>query len=434
MKRSLQYAALGIPALLFLREVFLHLQNIPTMDDYDIILDFVNKYIVASPMDKMTMIVSQYSEHRLIPSKLLYVGYYYLTGAENFRVIGILGDLQLIPVGLIGVYFIRKAHEAWYWPAAVWMLLVFDLNTYENACMTMNAVGNYGVICYFFCALYFYERKKYVPAILFQALCIGSNGNGCMAAMLLLLAYSLHWLDKSKTAEDRKRWWICAVTNLILLPCYFIPYHSVTLPNPLPFSLTHDLTYLIQMTGAPFSFNPSLYYGLLVTALAIFLFPWKRILNPTLRPSMVIFTFAAGTMVLAAIFRAGYPDAQFQTSRYLLYPQMMIGILGFYAWRRLYTASKLRWTRFLVPALAFLVYAGNYSFGEIGFKRTEFRATTRRFWHPHPERCVLICKESCYNDIYCIDDYRTPQMQLPPRYYILPRSRPAPGPFPQLRH
>ena len=77
-----------------------------------------------------------------------------LTGSVNFRALGIIGNLQLLPIALIGVYFIRKAFDQWFWPAFVWMLLIFDLNTYENACMAMYSVANYGVVCYFFCAVF----------------------------------------------------------------------------------------------------------------------------------------------------------------------------------------------------------------------------------------------------------------------------------------
>jgi hypothetical protein len=286
--------------------------------------------------------------------------------------------------------------------------------------MTMNAVANYGVICYFFCALYFYERKKYVGAVLFQALCIGSNANGLMAATLLLAAYSLHLFDRKKTQSESKRWLICLVTNVILIPCYFINYKVVTLPNALPFDAGRDLVFLIRMAGAPISFDLSLFYGLLVFAGVFFLFPYRKALASSLLPLTIILVFAAGTMVLAAIYRAGYADAQFQTSRYLLYPQMLLGVLGFCVWRRLDGNLNIRFLRFSVPAVFWLIYLGNYAFGDAGFVRTEARAQTRQFWYPAPARSVRICAESCSQDIYCIDENRE---YVQPRYYIIPRYR-----------
>ncbi len=375
-----------------------------------------------APVERIRMILDQYSEHRLIPSKLLYIGYYYLTGTANFRILGIVGDLQMIPVGLIGVYFIRKAHASWFWPALAWMLVAFDLNTYENACMTMNAVGNYGVVCYFFCALYFYERRRYGWAVGFQALCIASNANGCMAAVLLLAGYSIIWFDPQRRTQDRTRWLICLLTSVILVPAYFINYERVELPGALPFDAAHDLTYLIRMTGAPVSFDLSFFYGLAVIGGLCFLFPWKTALRPSLRPLTVILVFAAGTMVLAALFRAGYADAQFQTSRYLLYPQIVLGILGFYGWRRWCLIRKFAWTRFLVPGVFVVIYAGNYTFGEAGFRRTEARAETRQYWHPDPASCATICVQSCTNGMYCIDEHRdyNPQYRFMPRPYVRP--------------
>ena len=139
----LQNSWLLLPAIVFYYQVNQHLQNIPVMDDYDIILKFLLNFKHASTWGRLALVFSQYGEHRLVPSKLFYLAYYYLTGGVNFRVIGLIGDLQLLPVGLIGIYFIRRLDvKYWQIPALIWMLLVFDLNTYENAMMPMYGVSN----------------------------------------------------------------------------------------------------------------------------------------------------------------------------------------------------------------------------------------------------------------------------------------------------
>jgi hypothetical protein len=51
-------------------------------------------------------------------------------------------------------------------------------------------------------------------------------------------------------------------------------------------------------------------------------------------------------------------------------------------------------------------YKHNHQFGETGFKRTQFRANTRRYWHPHPDKAAQICKQACEKGIYCIDENR----------------------------
>src|SRR5882757_10193473 len=113
---------LFIPALIFYYIVFKNLTNIPTMDDYDIILDFLNKYTQADWSTRIDMIFRQYGEHRLVPSKLLYIGYYYLTGGVNFKIIGLIGDLQLLFMSFVSIYFIKKhIPEYWRFISFMWM-------------------------------------------------------------------------------------------------------------------------------------------------------------------------------------------------------------------------------------------------------------------------------------------------------------------------
>ncbi|HXB32907.1 MAG TPA: hypothetical protein VNV35_05785 [Puia sp.] len=390
----------AIPAVFFYRQVSENLSNIPVMDDFNMPLEFVMKVSKADLWGKLGLIFGQYSEHRLVPSKLLYVAYYYLTGEINFRTIGIIGDLQLVMVAFAGLHFIRKfMPDSWKIPAIIWMLLVFDLNTYENADMCMNAVGNYGVCCYFFAALYFYDKSnKLIPlAILFQFLCIFSNGNG-LAAGIFIVVFNF--------ANSRRKLVVSSIVTAVFTGLYFINYHTVTLPNKVPFDINILITYFVRQAGAHFSFDNSMVIGMLILGLLIFLFPWRRIIDPKFAPILCIFLFSISTMVLAAVFRSCYKDAQFQTSRYLLYPQMMIGCLCIFLWMKLRSTAQRRIGGTILLFLMFITYGANFRFGQLGFERTKYRAETRKYWHPEPASAAAICKEACEEGIYCIDDNR----------------------------
>ena len=397
----LQNSWLLLPAIVFYYQVNQHLQNIPVMDDYDIILKFLLNFKHASTWGRLALVFSQYGEHRLVPSKLFYLAYYYLTGGVNFRVIGLIGDLQLLPVGLIGIYFIRRLDvKYWQIPALIWMLLVFDLNTYENAMMPMYGVSNYGVVCYFFCSLFFYSRsRRWIPlAILFQAMCIFSNGNG-LAGGLILAAYAWAVGDIAKLIAAGN-------TFLVFTSLYFINYHTVTLPGKLPFSFERMATFFVRQAGAPFSFNNSAFCGLLLIGVCIWAFTWRSLKESRFAGLLCIFVFSDSTMVLTALFRSGYADAQFQTSRYLIYPQMIIGILA----AIIYCKSngwKNKWlVNIVLLAILISTYFSNFEFGRLGFERTEARAMTRRFWHPQPASAGSISRAACAEGIYCIDDNR----------------------------
>ena len=121
---------------------------------------------------------------------------------------------------------------------------------------------------------------------------------------------------------------------------------------------------------------------------------------------LCLFLFAISTMVLAAIFRSCYSDAQFQTSRYLIYPQMMIACLCIFIWLKIESSRKKWIGGGVIMGIMLLTYAGNYRFGKLGFERTTYRAETRKFWHPDPASCERITKEACQAGIYCIEDNR----------------------------
>src|ERR1700749_347647 len=133
-----------LPCIPFYVAVFNWDSNIPRWDDYDGILAWIMKFSDGSILDKISLFLSQYGEHRLIPSKILYLTYYYLTGGINFRGLMIIGNLQLLVVAFASIYFLRKYTAHWRFLSFIWTLCIFDLNTYENASMALNATANYG--------------------------------------------------------------------------------------------------------------------------------------------------------------------------------------------------------------------------------------------------------------------------------------------------
>jgi len=359
----------------------------------------------AALWDKCVMLFSQYGEHRLIPSKILYLAYYYLTGTFNFRIVGIIGDLQLLVVAFVSVHFLRKYSQYWQFISFIWLLLIFDLNTYENACMCMNAVGNYGQVAFFFLTLYLYDRQRGLAiAATVQVLCAFSNGNG-MLAMIILPFFC--W-----SKGDRKKFIVAAIVSVCCITLHLIFHHAETLPTKIPFDLSRTITYFIRMAGAHFDFDNSWWIGIIVLATLVYLVGtmlWtmaKKSRELSDAGIICILAFVAGTMLLAAYFRGNSSDAQFQTSRYLIYPQLMIACIIFLLFNKFRT--KL-WQRVCMVGLLLIMlptYKHNYWFGELGFERTQMRATLLRYWHPHPDKAAQICKEACDKGVYCIEDNR----------------------------
>jgi hypothetical protein len=388
-----------LPAVPFYFMVLKWLQNIPIYDDFDMPLNWVMNFNKADMMCKLSMFVGQYGEHRLVPSKIIYLAYYYSTGTLNFRILGIIGTLQLLVVAFASIHFLRKYSAHWKFLSFIWILCIYDLDGYENAVYPMNAVGNLGQVAFFFLTLYMYDIKtKWLwLCIVVQVLCAYSNGNGVLA-MLLIPFFC--WLK-----GDRRGLIASSITGIVCITLNFTFHESSTLPTALPFDLNRSITYFIRMSGAHFNFDNSFWIGVLVLGLLVYVIPKKQ-KEWNSAGIICILGFVVGTMLLATYFRGNTSDAQFQTSRYLIYPQIMMACIIFFLFEKLKT-KKQQYIGMAVTLLIMLpTYKHNYDFGELGFERTNARASYYKFWHPHPEEAEKISREADSLNIYHINDNR----------------------------
>ncbi len=399
---ALKDAWVFLPAIPFFAIVYQNAPNIPIMDDYDAILSFLSEWKLSDWGQRLSLLFAQYNEHRLLYSRLVYVIYYSLFGNVNFRNLIFIADLQLVFIAAITVYFIRNCmQKQWQIVSFIAVLCIFDFNTYENGSIAMYGMQNYGVIFLFFLSLFLYNRggKWIIGAALVQVLCIFSSGNGMIGALFIVLCMA-------RSASQWARWVSIAVAA-ICIPLYFISYVFVSQPNKLPFDILTVVVYFIRMCGAHFSFDRSLLCGILLLIILILVFPYNKIRSDKkLWPVIGILGFLLLSMGTAAFFRACLKGAQFQTSRYLIYPQLLIVVIVLFA------ALKFEGTKFeppvLIGSLLILLfsYSHNYEFGRLGFQYTTARAQKRRYWHPEGKKAALIAKAACDNGIYCLESER----------------------------
>jgi len=399
---ALKEAWIFLPVMPFFVVVFQNAPNIPIMDDYDAILSFLSKWKLSGWEQRLTLLFAQYNEHRLLYSRLVYVVYYSLFGNVNFRNLIFIADLQLVFIASIAVHFIRKCMQKhWQIISFLSVLCIFDFNTYENGSIAMYGMQNYGVIFLFFLSLYFYSRggKWIIGATIMQVLCIFSSGNGMIGALFIALCMAM---SGSKWAR-----WISISVTVFCIPLYFISYELVSQPNKLPFDILTVAVYFIRMCGAHFSFDWSFFFGIALLIILFLVFPYDKIrTNKELWPVICILGFLLLSMGTAAFFRACLSGAQFQTSRYLIYPQLLIVVVVLFA------ALKFEGTKFQPPIIMgsllilLLSYSHNYEFGKQGFEHTAARARMRLYWHPERKKAALIAKAACENGIYCLDPER----------------------------
>lgn len=398
MLKSIRHAWLLIPCLPYIIISAQYAANIPILDDYDAILEFLINWRSGNLCQKVGVLFTQHNEHRLVYSRVVYLLYYYVFGDVNFKNLVILGNLNLIVASAFMIHFVKRTGiRYWQFPSLVSVFIICDLNTYESGSISMYSWQNHGIIALFFLTLYLWDKKKIVLALIAQFFLILSSGNGMIGALLI----DLYCLTLGK-----KYFIYCTAALIAFTGIYFIGYEHFEDKTILPFDLGVAATYFIRQSGAPFSFDNAFAYGAALWVGAAFIIPFKTIKEEKkIWPLLVVFSWAVLSMGTTAMFRSCTVYAQFQTSRYLIYPQLLIAILMTVAMTR--GRKYYDWGAYGFMVLWILVYFPyNFRFGVSGFARTQNRVYTRKYWHPDPVRCDQDCKEASREDIYYIEENR----------------------------
>jgi len=394
-----------IPAFVFFKVLNDNAVNVPILDDYDAILNFLHDFKAASFINKLVLLFSQHNEHRILHSRLLYISYYSLFGDINFRNIIFLGNLQLLPIFLVSIYFIRKTVDR-YWSilSFIWALCIFDLNTYGNAITSMTAVQNYGVVMFFFITLFLYslDRKYIIPAAVFQFVGIFSSGNGILASLVVAI-YTLFGNDKVKKITSVS---ITVVFSLLYF-LHYVPPSSATPADPNGFNVGTAVRFIIKMIGDPLDFDSAFLWGIVILIVLAAVFPYKNIrLNSKILPQVFIAGFCMATILASGYFRSNLKGVVPQTSRYLIYPQLLLASIASFIFLKV-KGKKIQLPAIIVLSVIMLkVYRGNYEFGKSGFEREAFKAQTRHYYYPDTVRAKRIAQEASAAGIYSLEEER----------------------------
>lgn len=364
--------------------------NIPVMDDYEMVLGSLIDWKKADFWDKLGVLFAQYNEHRIVFSRVMYVLYYSILGDVNFRNLIFLANAQLLVVASVGVYFIRKVKVDWQLYAFIWVLMVFDLNTYENGSIASYGMQNWSVLMWVFLAFYGYDKggKWWILGCIAQFISVFCSGNGMLSGLFLILCFPKYRLVAT----------IAFISSICL---YFLyGYEFVHQPDQ-SFNVGVMSVYFLRVLGAPVSFEFSLCFGVCLSIFLIYKLNFAVIWKDKMWwPGLGILGFALASIAEAALFRSGLPNAQFQTSRYLILPQMVIGIMF------CLMPLRLWWNRAGAIGIVLLMFWHNFEFGKMGFERTADRSRGYKYYHPNPTEAAKIAAEAANQNIYFLEDNR----------------------------
>ena len=240
------------------------------------------------------------------------------------------------------------------------------------------------------------------PGAILQFLTVFSNGNGIPAAVIVAI-FTMNGTGKNWTEWYKVKY---AAYPLLLAPLYYVHFT----PNDYQIDVLKSIIFFIRSLGAPFSFDYPLPFGLIVLAGLLWSFPYKTVWKDRATlPVLCILAFTFVSMGMAAIFRGAADDAQYQASRYLIYPYMALSITFFLFIKKVKKPAIA--ISILIP-IFLIAWGWNAQFGKAMFEVEANRCTLYqgkyRFYYPpvRMQEAIDIAKQSDSLGIYSIDDHR----------------------------
>ena len=394
-----------VPILILFHSVYKNSFNIPYWDDYDAILNFLNKWVDLSPMERLKSLFEQHNEHRIVSARILFVLYYSFSKSIDFKNIIFIGNIQLVIIGLTLFYFSIKYTNKYYGISALIIsLCLFDISNYENNNWAMASVSNYSIIMFFLLSILCYlSKSKYIIplAILFQIICTLSNGNGIIATFSILLFTILNKNKLKITAS--------LITSLFAIFLYFFNFSS-TSHQDVEKNIIGSIFFITKLLGSHFCYNSILRLLVFVmTIIILWNWLWKifrvnkklDLKKHSVLISILFFLFS--TICVLGVFRStGYNGAGSYTSRYLIYSHLYM-IFIFWVFIALIKDNKYSLKILTITQIIFILgFINNYQFSQTGISKIKNNIQKNQYAYPDINKAEKISNESCLKKIYCL--------------------------------
>ncbi len=174
-----------LPAVIFYSSLFSHLVNLPILDDYDALLQFLNQVVRANGMTRFWLfLVAQHNEYKLFFGNGVALAQIAVLGHVSFAQLWVLGDSAVLVLALLLWRMFLPGEKdlvkrlAYFVPVA-WLL--FQLEYWETLNWAMAGLQNLWVIVFCLGAIICLQgrtRKAYSGAVILYVLGIAASGNG----------------------------------------------------------------------------------------------------------------------------------------------------------------------------------------------------------------------------------------------------------------
>ncbi len=253
-----------VPVLYYALTIIRYAWNMPYMDDYPVLVDFLNRWSGASMSEQMGMLLEQNNFHRVVWVKVLALLNVGVTGSINFTFLQLVGNAAL----LLTVWVLYRANSSLNkWAFLPALFLIFQFQSWNNAFWAMAAVSNLWAPAW--ALLAFYLANQQSDRLRWLALLVGlvallTNGNGLVVLPLLcgLAVFTKPYGRQGKGWLDGNTMWRSTLISLTIIALffYFRGYSNpsgpslTTLLNPA--KLFHLLALDTAFLGAMF-YHPS---------------------------------------------------------------------------------------------------------------------------------------------------------------------------------
>jgi hypothetical protein len=320
----------ALPAILFYTVLLRNLLNIPLLDDYDALLDFLNQLVQLNglPAKALYFLANQHNEYKLFfgnGAAWLQLG---LLGHVDFRVLSFIGDgfIFLLAILLWKMFLPDQknlvARLAFFIPVS-WIL--FQLQYWETLNWAMAGLQNIPILVFSLGAIYLLvsgTRATFFGAVVLFVLAVCASGNG-----FLLLPIGLLIILLNRRYLRLAVWLVVAAACIAAYAYRYNVMSSQTAAHHSVFSTFHPLSpvYALAFIGSAASIPVHLFSALLGSLLCIFFFFMARrgyIHRNPLVSYCVLFLLL--TAIGVAGLRSDFGISQALNSRYTIYSALFL--------------------------------------------------------------------------------------------------------------
>jgi len=305
-------------ATVFYTAIMRYAINVPQVDDFLYIDSIRRIFIEGTPFaEQLRLLVEQHNDHRILLSRLIVLGDYWLEGQVNYRTLTLLGSLSV--AGLLWqVYRLFRQAGVAVWLVLPVALLLFQPSYQEDVWWVLCLLQHTLTLLLMFLVFRLITlpaRSAQVGALALGGLVLYSNSNGLFLwiAVAVLLMLNRQW-----------RWsmiWI--VTGLVLIGLYFGVDYNFVAKGSLAAVAQHPgwvVKSIVSFMGSAVYFDQRrwlllpgqwLVLGLGAIVLLVIVGSWVRVfltmnrpISPAIIPLLGVGLVLLGSGVAAALVRS----------------------------------------------------------------------------------------------------------------------------------